>query len=116
MPIEQEVPATAPVRIAWDAYTKTEDFENTLRWAVHEEHAKGSLWSAFFSGFFAGAMRGVESTSEAAFAATSELSRLRQQLEVARKEIAILRQFGNKDCTAMADEELERLGIIPPLE
>lgn len=26
-----------------------------------------------------------------------------------RQEVAVLRQFGNKDCTAMADEELENI-------
>ena len=32
----------------------------------------------------------------------------REVFDRQREEIAILRQYGNKDCTAMADEELER--------
>lgn len=33
---------------------------------------------------------------------------LEAQLEAARAENEMLRRYGNKDCTAMADEELER--------
>ena len=45
---------------------------------------------------------------------------LRMALADARMEIDVLRQYGNKDCTAMADEELERLRgdahYMPPVE
>jgi len=38
----------------------------------------------------------------------SEIIALRNN-EKLRREIEILRQYGNKDCTAMADEEISRL-------
>ena len=38
----------------------------------------------------------------------NENTRLREELEEAKKEITILRQYGNKICTAMADEVLAK--------
>lgn len=37
-----------------------------------------------------------------------EIEALRETIYRLRTEIEVLRQWGNKDCTAMADEELER--------
>lgn len=51
MTVSAAVPADHPLRVAWDAYTLTEEYANTLRWAVHPEHAVGSLWAAFAEGF-----------------------------------------------------------------
>jgi hypothetical protein len=42
-----------PVMIAWNRYTGTDDFPNTRRWALHEQHVEGSLWAAFSAGFHA---------------------------------------------------------------
>ena len=40
----------------------------------------------------------------------SDLARdLERQLAESKSEIDVLRRYGNKDCTAMADEELARL-------
>ncbi len=41
--------------------------------------------------------------------AKKEVDRLNQVLQYKDMEINTLRQYGNKDCTAMADEELERI-------
>jgi hypothetical protein len=37
--------------VAWTEYTKTDDFANSKRWAVHPQHMEGSLWAAFAKGF-----------------------------------------------------------------
>ena len=39
---------------------------------------------------------------------TENYMAMKDELAAARKEIYVLRQFGNKDCTSMADEELAR--------
>ena len=46
-----EVPRNDPMRIAWEEYKQTEEFANTRKWAVHEEHVDGSLWTAFCAGY-----------------------------------------------------------------
>ncbi len=38
----------------------------------------------------------------------SRISELEAQVENLKAEVRVLRQFGNKDCTAMADEELAK--------
>jgi len=43
----------SPLWLAWEAYTATEEYANTKRWAVVPEHAEGSLWAAFERGFAA---------------------------------------------------------------
>lgn len=50
MPVEAAVPADSPLMIAWEAYKKTPEFANTLKWATHPEHAVGSLWASFCAG------------------------------------------------------------------
>src|SRR4051812_29551363 len=52
------VPADHPLMVAWTAYTATEEFANTLRWASKPEHSQGSLWAAFEQGFRAAADQG----------------------------------------------------------
>jgi hypothetical protein len=37
--------------VAWNADKATAEYANTLRWAMHREHAEGSLWAAFSAGF-----------------------------------------------------------------
>ena len=44
---------------------------------------------------------------------TPEFMRLRDEIKRLRAEVALLRSYGNKDCTSMADVELEKLGIKP---
>ena len=53
MPTESPVPETDPMMIAWRAYSATDEYANTRRWATHEEHVNGSLWAAFIAGWFA---------------------------------------------------------------
>lgn len=43
----------APVMVAWEAYKAGDSYQNTRRWASHEEHVDGSLWAAFSAGFTA---------------------------------------------------------------
>jgi len=53
MPVEAAVSSDAPVMKAWEAYKQRDEFANTRRWALHEKHVDGSLWAAFYHGFFA---------------------------------------------------------------
>lgn len=43
----------SPLWIAWCAYILSEEYANAKRWAVHPEHAQGSLWAAFLAGYAA---------------------------------------------------------------
>ena len=53
MPDESPVPTDAPLMKAWETYKASEEFQNTRRWALHEEHVEGSLWAAFLEGWLA---------------------------------------------------------------
>lgn len=53
MSVQQSVPENAPVMQAWKAHQKTEDYSNSLKWAVYPEHAEGSLWALFCAGYSA---------------------------------------------------------------
>lgn len=48
---QAEVPIGDPMRDAWEAYRLTDEYRNTLRWAIYPEHAPGSLWAAFVAGW-----------------------------------------------------------------
>lgn len=48
-----EIPVGSPLRDAWEEYKQGEDYQNTRRWALHEEHVDGSLWAAFMAGYIA---------------------------------------------------------------
>lgn len=48
----------------------------------------------------------IESLTKERDQLQSQLTESRERLRVAEFEIKILRQFGNKDCTGMADEYL----------
>jgi hypothetical protein len=39
------------MRDAWEAYKLTDEYANTRRWALHEQHVDGSLWAAFVVGW-----------------------------------------------------------------
>lgn len=54
------VPKDDPLMIAWEAYTATDKYANTKRWAIHPEHVEGSLWAAFMEGFKAALPTGGE--------------------------------------------------------
>lgn len=55
MPTETPLSPNDPRLIAWNAYKAGEDFKNTRKWALHEEHVDGSLWAAFLAGYEAAA-------------------------------------------------------------
>lgn len=74
---ETPVPPEAPVMKAWEQYKATEGYANTRMWAHHEDHVDGSLWAAFYAGFFACA---VNAAGPAADAAT-EIEQLRAALQ-----------------------------------
>lgn len=60
MTAEAAVPADAPVMIAWTAYKAREEYANSWRWAAHEEHRDGSMWAAFYAGFYAAAFNAAQ--------------------------------------------------------
>ena len=45
------VPEDSSLMIRWKRYEKTEEYANTKKWAVHEEHTDGSLWAAYNQGW-----------------------------------------------------------------
>jgi hypothetical protein len=47
----------------WEKYIKSEEYENSFRWAAHNEHRKGSMWGAFMAGFLAANPDGTKSDS-----------------------------------------------------
>lgn len=53
MSIQTVVPQDSLLMMAWKVYESSEDFQNTRRWALREEHVNGSLWAAFLNGWLA---------------------------------------------------------------
>lgn len=51
MSVSAAVPSDHPLMKAWEAYKQTEDFANSRKWAMHDQHLDGSLWAAFEQGF-----------------------------------------------------------------
>lgn len=51
--VMQKLPDNHPLVIAWEAYRATEEYANSLQWAM-QSHDKmtveGSLWGAFVAG------------------------------------------------------------------
>jgi len=45
------IPKDHPCKIAWNSYKETDEYKNTRKWALHDEHVDGSLWAAFENGF-----------------------------------------------------------------
>lgn len=64
MPTETQLPPDHPLIKAWDEYTRSESFTNTKKWVTNPQHAGGSLWAAFASGWEArdAAGDGIENT------------------------------------------------------
>lgn len=54
MPVEIPVAKDDQLWISWERYIETEEYANTQRWALHEQHVDGSLWAAFEAGYRAG--------------------------------------------------------------
>ena len=67
------VHADAPVMIAWTAYKEGDAYKNTLKWANSPDHAEGSLWAAFYQGFFACAVRNAEAAPKPATTPPDEM-------------------------------------------
>lgn len=44
-----------PRLVAWNVYTATEEFGNSKKWALLEEHIEGSFWAVFLEGWTRGA-------------------------------------------------------------
>ena len=62
--VMQAVQKDAPVMVAWNNYKSCDEFKNTRKWALHEEHVEGSLWAAFYAGFFACAVDRVNTDGQ----------------------------------------------------
>lgn len=60
----QAVQKDAPVMVAWNNYKSCDEFKNARKWALHEEHVDGSLWAAFYAGFFACAVDQVKAEGQ----------------------------------------------------
>jgi len=41
----------SPLSKAFEEWKKSEDYSNSLKWAVIPEHSEGTLWNAFMRGF-----------------------------------------------------------------
>ena len=48
---QAQVPDDDPRMIAWEAFKKTDEFANIVRW--NGQHAIGSAWAAFIAGWTA---------------------------------------------------------------
>ena len=46
-----EVPHSDPLRMLWEKYKTTSNYANTRKWAMHEEHIDGALWTVFIAGY-----------------------------------------------------------------
>jgi len=64
MPIETQVPDDDPLMIAWTAYKHSNEFVNSRKWALFEQHVDGSMWAAFEAGFRAAQPTSPERDSE----------------------------------------------------
>lgn len=45
------LPKDHPLVVAWEEYRATDEYANTRKWALHEQHVDGSLWAAFMAGW-----------------------------------------------------------------
>ena len=53
-----EVPRDDPLRVAWEKYKTTPAYDNTRKWAIHDDHVDGSLWAAFEAGYHSAKAKG----------------------------------------------------------
>lgn len=47
------IPNDDPMMVSWEHFKASIDYENTRKWALHEDHVDGSLWNAFMMGWLA---------------------------------------------------------------
>jgi hypothetical protein len=52
---QQMADRESPLVISWEAFKKSESYENSKKWAAYPEHLEGSLWALFSTGFMAAA-------------------------------------------------------------
>lgn len=52
-------PEDHPLMIAWKAWQKTPDYENSFKWLAHDQHRQGSMWAVFMAGFNSANARGL---------------------------------------------------------
>jgi hypothetical protein len=68
-----EIPIGNPMRDAWEAYKKTEQYAADRKWAANDLHVDGSLWAAFVKGWQArDVIRSTPSTAAVGFASTGQ--------------------------------------------
>lgn len=51
------VDPNSPLSKMWEEWKSSDDYANSRKWAMHEDHIEGSLWNAFMRGFMAGECR-----------------------------------------------------------
>ena len=80
--VQEPIASDDPLKVAWDAYQQTEDFQNSKHWVMRvapmiqsgsdeqrqaedlmphdqrERHVMGSLWAAFMAGYCAAQEQG----------------------------------------------------------
>lgn len=66
MSVSAPLPKGHPALLAWEEHKRTEEYENSKRWALTPEHVEGSLWALFYAGWNAAR---AEARSDAAVAA-----------------------------------------------
>lgn len=61
-----EIPIGDPLRDAWEAHKKTDDFINSRKWAAtaNYPHLDGSLWAMFAEGYKAGRVNAFAALAE----------------------------------------------------
>ena len=65
MSVMEPVRKDHPMKLAWDEYQATPEYENTLKWCAHEQHASGSLWASFVDGWERAKRRSTTRAEEA---------------------------------------------------
>lgn len=108
--VQAEVPRGTPMRDAWESYRLTDDYRNTLRWAIHAEHAPGSLWAAFVKGWEARALKRADELMDAKPGTPegAELDKLAD--EIVEQERLDDLQPRITQAVREADEHFERVG------
>lgn len=64
MPSSAPLPKGHPALLAWEAHKKTEEYENSKRWAAMPEHVEGSLWALFWAGWNAARAEALSDASQ----------------------------------------------------
>lgn len=90
--------ANAPVMLAWEAYKATDEYDNTRRWASKPDHTDGSLWAAFFKGYFSGCANALADSGagETFDKMHDRITKLEQTLRNLRDPISIAANYYSK--------------------